>query len=126
MRLDQATELITTCAERMNARYKKVVFDEWAILSLEPHRGHLLAYRGPRKEGFQRNFLADVGGLREGLLNKVEVAIRCFDPCLSCSTHALGQMPLIVELVPSIKRVRDASMLSVSPASTTMSRMVAS
>ncbi len=53
----------------MNARYKKVVFDEWAILSLEPHRGHLLAYRGPRKEGFQRNFLADVGGLREGLLN---------------------------------------------------------
>jgi len=69
MRLDQATELITTCAEQMNARYKKVVFDEWAILSLEPHRGHLLAYRGPRKEGFQRNFLADVGGLREGLLN---------------------------------------------------------
>ena len=70
MRLDQATELITTCAEQMNARYKKVVFDEWAILSLEPHRGHLLAYRGPRKEGFQRNFLADVGGLREGLLNQ--------------------------------------------------------
>lgn len=69
MRLDQATELITTCAEQMNARYKKVVFNEWAILSLEPHRGHLLAYRGPRKEGFQKNFLTDVGSLREGLLN---------------------------------------------------------
>ena len=70
MRLDQATELIKSCAEQMNARYKKVVFDEWAILSLEPHKGHLLAYRGPRKEGFQKNFLADVGGLREGLLNE--------------------------------------------------------
>jgi NAD-reducing hydrogenase large subunit len=35
----------------------------------------------------------------EGLLNHIEVAIRCFDPCLSCATHALGQMPLTVELV---------------------------
>ena len=54
----------------MNARYKKVVFDEWAILSLAGRKGHLLAYRGPRKEGFQKNFLADVGALREGLLNE--------------------------------------------------------
>jgi NAD-reducing hydrogenase large subunit len=36
--------------------------------------------------------------LEEGMLNRVEAAIRCFDPCLSCSTHALGQMPLIIEL----------------------------
>ncbi|HUO17534.1 MAG TPA: Ni/Fe hydrogenase subunit alpha [Verrucomicrobiae bacterium] len=36
--------------------------------------------------------------LQEGMLNRVEAAIRCFDPCLSCSTHALGQMPLIIEL----------------------------
>ena len=35
----------------------------------------------------------------EGLLNHVEVAIRAFDPCLSCATHALGKMPLEVELV---------------------------
>lgn len=34
----------------------------------------------------------------EGLLNHVEVAIRAFDPCLSCATHALGKMPLSVEL----------------------------
>ena len=33
----------------------------------------------------------------EGILNRLEAAIRCYDPCLSCSTHALGQMPLIVE-----------------------------
>jgi len=35
----------------------------------------------------------------EGLLNHIEVAIRAFDPCLSCATHALGKMPLAVELV---------------------------
>jgi NAD-reducing hydrogenase large subunit len=37
--------------------------------------------------------------ITEGLLNHIEVAIRCFDPCLSCATHAIGQMPLAVELV---------------------------
>jgi NAD-reducing hydrogenase large subunit len=34
----------------------------------------------------------------EGLLNHIEVAIRAFDPCLSCATHALGKMPLLVEI----------------------------
>jgi NAD-reducing hydrogenase large subunit len=37
--------------------------------------------------------------INEGLLNHIEVAIRAYDPCLSCATHALGQMPLVVELV---------------------------
>ena len=37
--------------------------------------------------------------LTEGLLNHIEVAIRAFDPCLSCATHALGKMPLAVELL---------------------------
>jgi len=37
--------------------------------------------------------------ITEGLLNHIEVAIRAFDPCLSCATHALGKMPLSVELV---------------------------
>lgn len=35
----------------------------------------------------------------EGMLNRVEAGIRAFDPCLSCSTHAVGQMPLHVQLV---------------------------
>ncbi|MEB3180743.1 MAG: Ni/Fe hydrogenase subunit alpha [Nostocaceae cyanobacterium] len=35
----------------------------------------------------------------EGFLNRVEAGIRCFDPCLSCSTHAAGQMPLHIQLV---------------------------
>lgn len=37
--------------------------------------------------------------LTEGLLNHVEVAIRAFDPCLSCATHALGKMPLVLTLL---------------------------
>jgi len=37
--------------------------------------------------------------LTEGLLNHIEVAIRAYDPCLSCATHALGQMPLDVTLL---------------------------
>jgi NAD-reducing hydrogenase large subunit len=35
----------------------------------------------------------------ESILNRVEAGIRCFDPCLSCSTHAAGQMPLVIQLV---------------------------
>lgn len=38
------------------------------------------------------------GRLEEGLLNRVEHGIRCYDPCLSCSTHVLGRMPLAMEL----------------------------
>jgi len=45
-----------------------------------------------------RQFL-DGKKLTEGLLNHIEVAIRAFDPCLSCATHALGKMPLEVELL---------------------------
>ena len=37
--------------------------------------------------------------IREGLLNRVEAAIRAYDPCLSCSTHAVGQMPMVVDVI---------------------------
>jgi NAD-reducing hydrogenase large subunit len=37
--------------------------------------------------------------IREGMLNAVEVAIRAYDPCLSCATHALGKMPLEISLL---------------------------
>lgn len=43
----------------------------------------------------------------EGLLNEVEVAIRAYDPCLSCATHAIGQMPLVVTLQDSNNRILD-------------------
>jgi NAD-reducing hydrogenase large subunit len=47
-----------------------------------------------------RDYLSGVE-ITEGLLNHVEVGIRAYDPCLSCATHAMGQMPLIVELFDS-------------------------
>ncbi|MBI3795037.1 MAG: Ni/Fe hydrogenase subunit alpha [Nitrospinae bacterium] len=36
--------------------------------------------------------------ITEGMLNHVEVAVRAYDPCLSCATHAIGKMPLLVEM----------------------------
>jgi NAD-reducing hydrogenase large subunit len=51
--------------------------------------------------------------ITEGMLNHVEVAIRAYDPCLSCATHAAGKMPLVVEIVgpggeTRSRKVRDA------------------
>jgi NAD-reducing hydrogenase large subunit len=43
--------------------------------------------------------------ITEGLLNHIEVAIRAYDPCLSCATHAMGKMPLMVELVDAAGEV---------------------
>jgi NAD-reducing hydrogenase large subunit len=45
--------------------------------------------------------------LTEGLLNHIEVAIRAYDPCLSCATHALGKMPLELELLDAGGRLVD-------------------
>jgi NAD-reducing hydrogenase large subunit len=45
--------------------------------------------------------------ITEGALNRVEAVIRCYDPCLSCSTHALGEMPLRIELADSSGAILD-------------------
>jgi NAD-reducing hydrogenase large subunit len=45
------------------------------------------------------NEYLDGNEISEGLLNHLEVAVRAYDPCLSCATHALGKMPLQVELL---------------------------
>jgi NAD-reducing hydrogenase large subunit len=47
------------------------------------------------------------GKFTEGALNRVEAVIRTFDPCLSCSTHAFGQMPLEISLVSADGEVVD-------------------
>lgn len=51
-------------------------------------------------ESIRRVALDQLSGqeITEPLLNNIEVAIRAYDPCLSCATHAVGKMPLIVEL----------------------------
>jgi NAD-reducing hydrogenase large subunit len=57
-------------------------------------------------EGVARKYLSGTE-ITEGLLNHVEVAIRAYDPCLSCATHAMGQMPLVVEVVDANGRMLD-------------------
>ncbi len=47
------------------------------------------------------------GKFTEGVLNRVEAVVRTFDPCLSCSTHAFGQMPLAISLVNANGEVVD-------------------
>jgi len=44
------------------------------------------------------NVISQKGAITDGMLNQVEVAIRAYDPCLSCATQALGQMPLKLEV----------------------------
>lgn len=45
--------------------------------------------------------------LQEGMLNRVEALIRCYDPCLSCASHAFGQMPMRIELLDATRKVVD-------------------
>jgi NAD-reducing hydrogenase large subunit len=47
------------------------------------------------------------GKIEEGALNMVEMAVRCYDPCLSCATHAIGQMPLRISLLDAEGTVVD-------------------
>lgn len=46
--------------------------------------------------------------LSEGALNRVEALIRCYDPCLSCSTHAFGKMPMQVDLIAADGTILDS------------------
>ena len=70
MQLEEAIREIRACADRMNARYGSVVFDEWAIVSFVQGKAALLNYHGPRLEGFQKNFAMDAAGLRAGSLDR--------------------------------------------------------
>ncbi len=45
--------------------------------------------------------------IQEPMLNRVEAVIRCYDPCLSCSTHALGDMALDIQLLSSDGKILD-------------------
>jgi hypothetical protein len=69
MTLDQASQHIQQCADRMNAAYQGVVFDEWALVSFMERKGVLLGYTGPRREDFAKNFASDIKDLRVQLLD---------------------------------------------------------
>lgn len=49
----------------------------------------------------------DAKDIRDGDLNRVEAVIRCFDPCLSCSTHALGVVSTTIEIRDKNKNIID-------------------
>jgi NAD-reducing hydrogenase large subunit len=53
------------------------------------------------------NDYVDGNHLTEGMLNRVEAAIRCCDPCLSCTTHAVGRMSMEIKLVAADGRILD-------------------
>jgi hypothetical protein len=70
MTLDEATSLIRTCVEQMNTRYRRTVFDEWAVVSLRERGGKVLSYHGPRREDFQKHFARDLDSLRQDIGNR--------------------------------------------------------
>lgn len=54
-----------------------------------------------------KQFMTGQKKITEGMMNAVEVAIRAYDPCLSCATHAMGQMPLEIVLVDNNNQIID-------------------
>jgi len=68
----------------------------WANLIIATGHNNLAMNRGVKQVA--ETFI-DGNDVKEGMLNRVEAVIRTFDPCLSCSTHALGQMPLAIDIV---------------------------
>jgi len=68
MTLVQTLDKIQRCSATMDDHYGKVVFDEWAVVSLKNGGERIVSYHGPRKEHFQKNFVNDLGSLRAELL----------------------------------------------------------
>ncbi|MCC7347371.1 MAG: Ni/Fe hydrogenase subunit alpha, partial [Variibacter sp.] len=67
----------------------------WANLIVATGHNNLAMNHGV--EQVAKHFV-DGAKLQEGMLNRVQAIVRAFDPCLSCSTHALGRIPMRIEL----------------------------
>jgi NAD-reducing hydrogenase large subunit len=76
----------------------------WANLVIATGQNNNAMNRGVLQAA--REYVKD-GKFSEGTLNRVEAVIRTFDPCLSCSTHAFGQMPLVMTLLDSGRKQVD-------------------
>ena len=70
----------------------------WANLIIATGHNNLAMNRGVKQVA---EYFVTAGKLSAGALNRVEAVIRAFDPCLSCSTHAAGKMPMQIDLVDS-------------------------
>jgi len=78
---------------------------QWANLIIATGHNNLAMNRGVKQVAER---FVDGNRLKEGMLNRVEAVVRAFDPCLSCSTHAWGQMPLAIELLDHSGQVVDS------------------
>ncbi len=76
----------------------------WANLVIATGQNNNAMNRGVAQAA--KHYIKD-GKFTEGVLNRVEAVVRTFDPCLSCSTHAYGQMPLALSLVSAQGEVVD-------------------
>jgi NAD-reducing hydrogenase large subunit len=76
----------------------------WANLVIATGQNNTAMNLGVKQAA--QHYIKD-GKFTEGILNRVEAVVRTFDPCLSCSTHALGQMPLALSLVSSTGELLD-------------------
>lgn len=76
----------------------------WANLIIATGQNNHAMNRGVLQVA--KHFVQD-GKFSEGALNRVEAVARTFDPCLSCSTHAYGQMPLAMELLSAQGEIVD-------------------
>ena len=76
----------------------------WANLVIATGQNNNAMNRGVLQAA--RHYVKD-GKFTEGVLNRVEAVVRTFDPCLSCSTHAFGQMPLEISLLSADGEVVD-------------------
>jgi NAD-reducing hydrogenase large subunit len=76
----------------------------WANLVIATGQNNNAMNRGVLQAA--KHYVKD-GKFTEGILNRVEAVVRTFDPCLSCSTHAFGQMPLAISLVSAEGQIVD-------------------
>ncbi len=67
MNLADARLAVQAAVARMNALYHQTLFDEWVLVSINPERGTILAYSGPRAEIYKRTFAIDLQPLRAEL-----------------------------------------------------------
>jgi hypothetical protein len=87
MTIKEVTKLIIRCAGQMDARYKEVVFDEWAIVNVAHKKSRILNYLGPRNDDFLKNFANDLGALR-GELAKEKHGVGDFE----FTRHGVGTL----------------------------------
>ena len=76
----------------------------WANLIVATGHNNLAIRRGVHDVA---THFIDGNAITDGAVNRVSALVRAFDPCLSCATHALGRMPLAVELRDARGRLID-------------------